>query len=206
MRNSSELITTAPSMSPNFTRGRRKSSGRRSLPMMRTSPPGRAAAGWTAVICGLPLTFFLLIRRSEIPMDFISLTVRARQTLLQEAKVQRDLHASQGVKTGPHVVKHNAHAFAKLFEVAKRRRLYDIEPAKKYKAQQQRFPRHCCADEGNELACHFVNYNKLRIFECCAATDSRSSGYPDRDREPCEKARHYGLPLWIEPASEQPPE
>jgi hypothetical protein len=133
-------------------------------------------------------------------MDFISLTVRARQTLLQEAKVQRDLHTSQGVKTGPHVVKHNAHAFAKLFEVAKRRRLYDIEPAKKYKAQQQRFPRCWCADEGNELACHFINYNKLRIFEGSSAADAGSRGYPDNDGQARENACYGGLPLRIEPA------
>jgi hypothetical protein len=126
--------------------------------------------------------------------------------LLQEAKMQHDLHTSKGVKTGPHVVKHNTYAFPKALKMAQRRRLYDIEPAKKYKAQQQRFPRHGCADEGNELACHFVNDNKLRILKRSRAADARSTGYPDGDCKACEKARHDGLPWWIEPASQQPPE
>ena len=42
---SSELMTTAPSISPKRTRGRRNSGGRKLLPMMRTSPPGKARLG-----------------------------------------------------------------------------------------------------------------------------------------------------------------
>ncbi len=68
----SELMTTAPSISPNCTRGRLSSVGRRPLPLMRISPPGNAAAGATFSICGLPFTFFLPSRRSEIPMGTAS--------------------------------------------------------------------------------------------------------------------------------------
>jgi len=120
--------------------------------------------------------------------------------------MHHDLHTSQGVKTGPHVVKHNTYTFAKPFEVAKRRRLYDIEPAKKYKAQQQRFPRPWGADEGNELACDFVNYNKLRIFKGSGPADTGSSRYPDHDSQAGENPRRGGLPLRIEPARQEPPE
>lgn len=120
--------------------------------------------------------------------------------------MHHDLHTSQGVKTGSHIVKHNAHAFAKFFDAAKRRRLDDIEPAKKYKAQQLRFPRHWCADEGNELACHFVNHHKLRIFEGRGPTDAGSSGYPGRDSQAGEKARRGGLPRRTDPPRQEPPQ
>src|SRR5580700_577180 len=68
-RNSSELMTTAPSISPKRTRGRRKSWGRKPWPVIRTSPPGMAAAGNTPSMCGFPLTFVLPSKRSEIPID-----------------------------------------------------------------------------------------------------------------------------------------
>src|SRR5579863_186627 len=69
-RKSSELMTTAPSISPKRTRGRRKSWGRKPWPVIRTSPPGRAADGTIASMCGFPLAFALPSKRSEIPMDF----------------------------------------------------------------------------------------------------------------------------------------
>src|SRR2546423_15048112 len=90
--------------------------------------------------------------------------------------MQRDLHASQGVKTGSHVVKHDAHASAKTFKVAQWRRLYDIEPAKKYKAQQQRFPRGGDRDVGDELARHLLNHNKMGDFWSRGPADSGGSG------------------------------
>jgi hypothetical protein len=46
-----------------------------------------------------------------------------------------DLHHSQAVKAGPHVINHNAHSLGQAFELAYRRRLDDIERSKKYKAQ-----------------------------------------------------------------------
>jgi len=115
--------------------------------------------------------------------------------------MQHDLHTSQGIKAGSHVVKHNAHASAKMFKVAQWRRLYDIEPAKKYKAQQQRFPRRWYRDEGNELARHFVNHNKLGIFESSGPADAASSRYSDHNSQTRESARHGGLPLRVEPVA-----
>ncbi len=63
---SSELIMTGASISPNNTLGRRSSGGRKPVPTIFTSPPGSAAAGATASMCGWPLTFFLPRIRSEI--------------------------------------------------------------------------------------------------------------------------------------------
>jgi hypothetical protein len=115
--------------------------------------------------------------------------------------MQHDLHTSQGVKTGSHVVKHDAHAFAKMFKVAQGRRLYDIEPAKKYKAQQQRFPRGWYRDEGNELARHLVNHNKLGIFDSSGPANAGSSRYSDHDGQTRESTGHGGLPLRMDPVA-----
>src|SRR6266480_7338653 len=115
--------------------------------------------------------------------------------------MQHDLHTSQGVKAGSHVVKHDAYAFAKMFKLAQGRRLHDIEPAKKYKAQQQRFPRGWYRDEGNELARHFVNHNKLGIFESSGPADAGSRGYPDHDSQARKGARHGRLRLRMEPVA-----
>gem|GEM_PF-6046454 len=68
MTNSSELTTMGACSSPKSTRGCASSGGLSPWPMTRTSPPGSAAAGTTASMCGLPFTFFLP-SRSEIPMS-----------------------------------------------------------------------------------------------------------------------------------------
>src|SRR3954469_14319376 len=54
----SELTTMAASASPNSTMGRRNSGGFSPAPTMRTSPPGKAAAGTTESMRGLPFVFF----------------------------------------------------------------------------------------------------------------------------------------------------
>src|SRR5271157_1682523 len=64
--NCSELIIIEPSISPKWTRGRRSSGGRRPLPVIRISPPGRAHPGSMASMCGLPFTFFVPALRSII--------------------------------------------------------------------------------------------------------------------------------------------
>ncbi len=78
--NSSELINTEPSISPKRTLGRRNSGGRNPFPMILTSPPGKAHVGATASMCGLPLTFFLPSRRSEMLMNFFR---RERATAIE---------------------------------------------------------------------------------------------------------------------------
>ena len=75
-----------------------------------------------------------------------------------------DLHHSQPVKAGPHVINHNAHSLGQAFELAYRRRLDDIERSKKYKAQQQRLPRRRRRNQSDELAGDFVDDNELRVF------------------------------------------
>src|SRR5258708_5377210 len=62
-------MTTEPSNSPKRTRGRRNSGDRKPLPTMRTSPPGKAAPGATASMCGWPFTFFFPKSRLEIVIE-----------------------------------------------------------------------------------------------------------------------------------------
>src|ERR1700730_5943599 len=101
--------------------------------MMRTSPPGRAALGCTASMCGWPLTFFFPSSRSEIPMSSKFLTARGVRLSRQQTEMQHNLHYRQAVKTGSDVIDHHTHAFGEAFEATHRRRLDDIEPSKKYK-------------------------------------------------------------------------
>jgi len=69
-----------PSTSPNRTRGRRRSWGRNPLPIIRTSPPGNAAAGVTASMCGWPLALFLPKMRLEMVMQNYGKKSRKRRT------------------------------------------------------------------------------------------------------------------------------
>src|SRR5579862_8522232 len=101
IRKSSELMITAASMSPKRTWGRRRSVGRRSLPLMRTSPPGKAALGCTAEMCGLPFVFFLPSNRSEIPMYFKSVS---ETSFRENAEMKKKLHDGQRVKPRAHVI------------------------------------------------------------------------------------------------------
>ena len=78
--------------------------------------------------------------------------------------MQHDLHHSQSVKAGSHVIDHDAHSLGKAFELAHRRRFDDIERSKKYKAQQQRLPRDRRRNQSDELAGDFVDHHELRIF------------------------------------------
>src|SRR5207244_12486343 len=98
-------MSTAPSSSPKRTRGRRSSGGRRPVPVIRTSPPGRAALGWTASIRGLPCTFFLPSRRSEVHMAFGFL---ARGGLARPPPEQpHQLQDGQSVEASPSLVNDN---------------------------------------------------------------------------------------------------
>ena len=78
--------------------------------------------------------------------------------------MQHDLHHGQAVKASSHIVDHDTRSFGETFEAAYRWRLHDIESSKKYKAQQQRFPRCRHRDQGNELTGNFVDHYKLRVF------------------------------------------
>ncbi len=87
---------------------------------------------------------------------------------------------ARAVKTGSHIVDHDAHSFGKAFQLAHRRRLHDIEPSKKYKAQQQRFPRHRHRNQGDELAGNFVDHHKLRIFQAAGPRHASGRGNSDK--------------------------
>ena len=61
-----------------------------------------------------------------------------------------------------------------------RRRLDDIEPSKKYKAQQERLPCNRRRDQSNELASDFINHDELRIFRPLARATRVAAGIPTR--------------------------
>ena len=94
--------------------------------------------------------------------------------------MQNNLHYSQPVKTRPYVIDHDACAFRKALKRSYRRRLDDIEPSKKYKAQQERLPRNRRRDQCNELASHFINHDELRIFQAAGAGDPGCGRYSDQ--------------------------
>ena len=68
------------------------------------------------------------------------------------------------VESGSHVIYYDANTLREVLKLAHRRRLHDIESSKKYKAQQQRFPRDRNSNQGDELAGDFVDDDELRIL------------------------------------------
>ena len=112
---SSELMTTAPSISPKRTRGRRKSSGRRPVPVIRTSPPGRAAARIDRLDVRVSVNVFLAqqpVRNShELQLPRVGLRPNYRGN---KPEVQRDLHDGQSVKPGADVIYYDADTLRKV--------------------------------------------------------------------------------------------
>ena len=94
--------------------------------------------------------------------------------------MQHQLHHGQSHRAGSHIIDHDTHSFGKSFEQAHRGRLDDIEPSKKYKAQQQRLPRDWSRDQGDELAGNFVDHDKLRIFQTAGPCDASGGGNSDK--------------------------
>ena len=75
------------------------------------------------------------------------------------------MHRNQRVKPRPEVIDDNSHPPRKAFQTTDRRRFQNVEPTKKYKAQQQRFPRDGNRYHREQLAGDFINHDKLRIFD-----------------------------------------
>ena len=114
---------------------------------------------------------------------------------------------ARAVKTGPDIVDHDTRSFGKTFELSHRGRLHDIEPSKKYKAQQQRFPRHWSRNQSDELAGDFVDHDKLRIFQAAGPCHAGGGGNSDASTATAAKSdRRPGLPRGRERASQEPPQ
>jgi len=107
--------------------------------------------------------------------------------------MQHNLHCGKGVEAGAYVVDHYSSALRKPFQVPYRPRFYDVEPSKKYKAQQQRFPRDRSRDKGNELPGHFIDDDKLRIFQPRGARNFGGCGNADHDHKKSENGGSHGL-------------
>ena len=110
--------------------------------------------------------------------------------------MQHDLHYRQSIQTGSHIVDHDPSSLRELFELTNRWRLNDIESTKKYKAQQQRFPRHRDGNQSDELAGDFVDHDELRVFQAAGSgylRGRRDSGHnytaqPPEARQWCATA------------------
>ena len=130
---------------------------------------------------------------TDIPVSYTHLDVYKRQLSWwsinvdslsrQKAVAQQYVHDGQSIQPRSHVVDHDAGAFRKTFEAPDRGRLRDIERSKKYKAQQQRFPRHGNPDQCDELSGDFVNHHKLRILEAGRPGDPSGGSNACRDRQ-----------------------
>jgi hypothetical protein len=93
-----------------------------------------------------------------------------------------DLHYSQTIKAGSHVVHHNADSLGEAFELTHRRRLDDIECSKKYKAQQQRLPCDRSRNQSDKLAGDFVDDYNLRVLATARARHLCGSRNSDQGR------------------------
>jgi len=94
--------------------------------------------------------------------------------------MQKQMHSSESVQTGGHVVQYDSSALRKRLQLSHRRRLDDIEDTKKYKRRQKRFPRQRHADQSHELTRNLIDHHKLRIFSRRAARHLRCSGNSDQ--------------------------
>ena len=136
---------------------------------MRISPPGKAAAGRTESIRGLPLTFFLPRTRSEMAISLYTL----RQLSAQPAKMKQQSRHQQRVQTCTHIVEHDASALRDAFQLAQRWRLHNVERPKNYKTRQQRFPIQRRGNHCDQLAGYFVNYHKRWVGNAAGSAHSR---------------------------------
>src|ERR1700756_3784000 len=118
MTNSLVLTTTEPPASPKRTFGRWRSRGFRPEPTMRTSPPGSAAVGSSALICGCPLTFFFPTERLAEPIV---------PRLLQNREMQQKLHHSQCIQPRTEVIDDNSGSIWQPFQAPDGKRLSDVE-------------------------------------------------------------------------------
>ena len=104
--------------------------------------------------------------------------------------MQGSMHTNQCIKPSRHVIQYDAKTFRQVLQLPRGRRLENVKPSKKYKAQEERFPRHWNANEGDELTGNFVDDDKLRIFDVCDPRDASAcrnsyDDYDDRERK-CE--------------------
>ena len=95
--------------------------------------------------------------------------------------MQREMHHDHSVKTGGNIINYYPDAFRQVFQLTNRRWLYDIEPTKKYKAQQQRFPRHRNRNESDELACNLVDHDELRVLKAACPRHPRGRRNANQD-------------------------
>ncbi len=94
------------------------------------------------------------------------------------------MHNCESVQPGGHVVEHDTAALGKRFQLSHWRRFEDIEDTKKYKARQKGFPSQRYRDQSDQLAGHFIDHHKLRVFFPRTSRDPGCGRNADeRDRE-----------------------
>lgn len=107
--------------------------------------------------------------------------------------MQERLHYGEGVETRGDIIQHDAGTFRQLFQLAHRRRLDDIEPTKKYKAGEQRLPRHGDGDQRDKLPGNFVDHDELRIFASMGSGYARGRRNTNKDGQYRQGNRQPGL-------------
>ena len=148
----SELTTTGPSKSPNFTLGRSSSCGRSPEPLMRTSPPVSAQAGDDRVDARSAIHIFLAensigkcherehqVQNLRTASLCVARGIRS-PILFYKTQAEENLHDCESVNSGRDVIEHDPGPFWKPFQLPHRGRLDDVEDSKKYKAREESFP------------------------------------------------------------------
>jgi len=87
--------------------------------------------------------------------------------------MQSHLHQDERVNASTYIVYYDAKTLRKGFKLTHWRRLYNVESSKKYKAQQNRFPRERHCNHGDELSHDFIDHHELGIFEASCPRDAR---------------------------------
>lgn len=99
------------------------------------------------------------------------------------------VHEGQRVNSRSDVIYYDAETLREFLKLPDGRGFYDIEPSKKYKAEEERFPRDRIPNERDELTCNLVDDNKLGVFDAGSAGDPGRGGDPDENHETGEDQR-----------------
>ncbi len=89
------------------------------------------------------------------------------------------MHNCESVKPGSEIVDDDSRPFGQALQLPYRRRLQNVEDTKKYKAREEGFPTKRYGNQCDELASHFVDHYKLRIFDASSAYHTGSGGDSD---------------------------
>src|SRR5581483_6163523 len=120
--------------------------------------------------------------------------------------MQQELHHRECVNPGANVVQNNSRSFGKTLDVAHRRGLQNVEPTKKYKAREQRFPRHWSKQKSDPLAGNFVDHDELRVLIIRGSRNASCRGNADEYSNQGNDCKNRWLSRNRNPASQREPD